>query len=547
MAAEELILQDFLVLLLAVLVFVPLFQRVHISTVLAYLVAGIVIGPFGFGLISNVSAAEHLGEFGVVFLLFAVGLELKFERFRLFGARVFALGVAQVVVTTMVLGAIASLFGLPMIVAVLIGAALALSSTAVVLQLLAERSPMSGALARLVLPILLVQDMMVGPLLVFASVAAQGHGGLGAALGLAALKSLLVIAVILAIERTILRPLLRMAASVDAPEVFTGVTLLLVIGAGWISEMAELSMALGAFVAGLMVADTEYRHQVAADIQPFRGLLLGLFFMSVGMSLDIALAWEQAAWIVLLVAGLMTIKAAVLAGLALAFRIRRERAVPLGAWLSQGSEFAFVILALSASLGILEREQAQILVLTVGASMAVTAAGSTLINVLWRNRAKAAPSVLGKLDREAGELVGHVVVAGFGQVGKAVARHLYAQHVPILVLDLHPRQVAASRTRRLPVFYGDATRLDILRAARLDQAAALVVALPEVEMVEQVTSISRRSFPQLRIFARVPDSDAVARVRKAGANAVAIEGLTTALELAERVILVYEQLETPAA
>ncbi len=545
MATEELILKDFLVLLLAVLLFVPLFQRFQISTVLAYLVAGIVIGPFGLGLISNVSAAEHLGEFGVVFLLFAVGLELKFERFRLFGARVFALGIAQIVATTVVLGTIAWLFGMPVIVATLIGACLALSSTAVVLQLLAERSPMSGGLGRLVLPILLVQDMAVGPLLVFASVAAKGYSALGAALGLAALKSLLVIALILLIERTILRRLLRFAASADAPEVFTGVTLLLVIGAGWISEMAELSMALGAFVAGLMVADTEYRHQVAADIQPFRGLLLGLFFMTVGMSLELALAWDQALWIAVLVAGLMVIKWAVLTALALAFGIRKERAFPLGALLSQGSEFAFVILALATNLRILEREQAQVLVFAVGASIAVTAAGSTLVNVLWRSRAQAAPSVLGKLDREAGELAGHVVVAGFGQVGKAVARHLYAQHVPILVLDLHPKQVAASRTRRLPVFYGDATRLDILRAARLDRAAALVVALPEVELVEQVTSLARRSFPHLRIFARVPDSEAVSRLRKAGANAVAIEGLTTALELAERVILVYEQLESP--
>lgn len=545
MATEELILKDFLVLLLAVLLFVPLFQRFQISTVLAYLVAGIVIGPFGLGLISNVSAAEHLGEFGVVFLLFAVGLELKFERFRLFGARVFALGIAQIVATTVVLGTIAWLFGMPVIVATLIGACLALSSTAVVLQLLAERSPMSGGLGRLVLPILLVQDMAVGPLLVFASVAAKGYSALGAALGLAALKSLLVIALILLIERTILRRLLRFAASADAPEVFTGVTLLLVIGAGWISEMAELSMALGAFVAGLMVADTEYRHQVAADIQPFRGLLLGLFFMTVGMSLELALAWDQALWIAVLVAGLMVIKWAVLTALALAFGIRKERAFPLGALLSQGSEFAFVILALATNLRILEREQAQVLVFAVGASIAVTAAGSTLVNVLWRSRAQAVPSVLGKLDREAGELAGHVVVAGFGQVGKAVARHLYAQHVPILVLDLHPKQVAASRTRRLPVFYGDATRLDILRAARLDRAAALVVALPEVELVEQVTSLARRSFPHLRIFARVPDSEAVSRLRKAGANAVAIEGLTTALELAERVILVYEQIESP--
>lgn len=546
MAAEDPYLKDVLVLLLAVLIFVPLFHRVRISTVLAYLVAGMVIGPFGLGLISNVSAAEHLGEFGVVFLLFAVGLELKFERFRLFGARVFFLGIAQVVVTTLALAAVATLFDLPLTVAVLIGAALALSSTAVVLQLLAERIPMSGALTRIVLPILLVQDVAVGPLLVFASVAAKGNAGLGAALGLAAVKSLIAIALILILERTLLRRLLRFAASAEAPEVFTGLTLLLVIGAGWMTEMAGLSMALGAFLAGLMVADTEFRHQVAADIQPFRGLLLGLFFITVGMELDLALASERAASIALVVAGLMGIKAVVLAGLALAFKIPAARALPLGAILSQGSEFAFVILALAAGLGLLDRDQAQLLVVVVGASMAVTAAGSTILTAVLRKRAEATPSVLGKLDTEAGELAGHVVVAGFGQVGKAVARHLYAQRVPIIVLDLHPKQVAASRTRRLPVFYGDASRLDILRAARLDRAAALVVALPDADAVEQVTMVARRAFPHLQIFARVPDSGAVARLRKAGANAVAIEGLTTALELAERVILVYQPVEASA-
>ncbi len=546
MAAEDPYLKDVLVLLLAVLIFVPLFHRVRISTVLAYLVAGMVIGPFGLGLISNVSAAEHLGEFGVVFLLFAVGLELKFERFRLFGARVFFLGIAQVVVTTLALAAVATLFDLPLTVAVLIGAALALSSTAVVLQLLAERIPMSGALTRIVLPILLVQDVAVGPLLVFASVAAKGNAGLGAALGLAAVKSLIAIALILILERTLLRRLLRFAASAEAPEVFTGLTLLLVIGAGWMTEMAGLSMALGAFLAGLMVADTEFRHQVAADIQPFRGLLLGLFFITVGMELDLALASERAASIALVVAGLMGIKAVVLAGLALAFKIPAARALPLGAILSQGSEFAFVILALAAGLGLLDRDQEQLLVVVVGASMAVTAAGSTILTAVLRKRAEATPSVLGKLDTEAGELAGHVVVAGFGQVGKAVARHLYAQRVPIIVLDLHPKQVAASRTRRLPVFYGDASRLDILRAARLDRAAALVVALPDADAVEQVTMVARRAFPHLQIFARVPDSGAVARLRKAGANAVAIEGLTTALELAERVILVYQPVEASA-
>lgn len=540
MAAEESFLQDFLILLLALLVFVPLFQRLRISTVLAYLAAGVAIGPYSLGLIRNIEAAESIGEFGVVFLLFSVGLELKFERFRLFGVRAFGLGAAQVFVTSAVLGAAAWALAMPLTVAVLVGGALALSSTAVVLQLLGERGPMTGPLGRMVLPILLVQDIAVGPLLVFVSVAATGAQEFGGALGLAALKSLAVLVVIFAVERTVLRPLLRIAAGTDASEVFIGATLLLVIGIGWMTELAGLSMALGAFLAGMMVADTEFRHQVAADIQPFRGLLLGLFFMAVGMSLDLPYAFEQAGIIILLVVGLMATKAVLLAALAWAFRVERRRALALGGLLSQGSEFAFVVITLAAGYGLLERGHAQSVTIAVGLSMAVTAAGMSIANRLSRKRMQISPSVLGKLETERGELAGHVVVAGFGQVGKAVARHLAGQRVPILVLDLHARRVAASRARGLPVFYGDAARLDVLRGAQLDRAAALVVALPDAELVEQVVAVARRAYPELRIFARVPDREWVRRIQKAGANAVALEGLTTALELAERVILVYQ-------
>lgn len=540
MTTDEAFLLDFLVILLAILVFVPLFQRLRISIILAYLVAGAAVGPYGFGLVDHVEAAESIGEFGVVFLLFSVGLELKFERFRLFGAKAFGLGAAQVAVTTLALAAVAWLFALPLTVAFLVGAALALSSTAVVLQLLGERGPMTGPMGRVALPILLVQDIAVGPLLVFVSVAATGGGQFGAALGIAFLKSVVVLALILAAERTVLRPLLRIAADSNAPEVFTGATLLLVIGVGWMTELAGLSMALGAFLAGMMVADTEYRHQVAADIQPFRGLLLGLFFITVGMSLDLTFAISEAPLIALLTAGLMAIKALILVGLALLFRLPRPRALSVGGLLSQGSEFAFVVLALAAGYALLDRDQAQVLTITVGLSMAVTAAGSSIGRRLARRRMQPTPSMLGKLDTEGGELSGHVVVAGFGQVGKAVARHLAGQQVPILVLDLNARRVAASRARSLPVFYGDAARVDVLRAAQLDRAAAMVVALPDAATAEQCIAVARGAFPHLRIFARVPDADWVKRIQKAGANAVALEGLTTALELAERVILFYQ-------
>jgi CPA2 family monovalent cation:H+ antiporter-2 len=536
-------LQDVLVLLAALLVFVPLFERLNIGSVLAYLIAGVMIGPGVSGLVGNIEGARGIGEFGVVFLLFAVGLELKYARLRLFGPRIFGLAVTQVLATTLAIALLAHAVGLGMTGAFLVGATLALSSTAVVLQLLGERTQMTGALGRVALAILLVQDASVGPLLVFVSVADIGGAGLVSALGIAMFNSAIVITLIILAERTVLRPLLRLAAGAASPEVFTGATLLLVLGIGWATEQAGLSMVLGAFLAGMMVADTEFRHQVAADIQPFRGLFLGLFFMNVGMTLDMRLAIDRATEVGALVVAIMGCKAAVLIALGLGFGYRRDRALALGLLLSQGSEFAFVLLGLAAANGLLDREAAQLLTVAVGISMAVTAAGNVVARRLIRSRTTHSRSILGKLEEEGDVLNRHVVVAGFGQVGKAVSRHLAGQHIPIVVLDMHPQQVTASRARGLPVFYGNATRLDLLRAAHLDRAEALVVAVPDAETAERITAVARQAFPALRIFARVPDPDWVRRVRKAGANAVAIDGLTTALELAERVVMVYEPLE----
>lgn len=538
--AESPYLQQILILLAALLVFVPLSQRLRIGTVLGYLAAGVVIGPAVLGLISDVEDARRLGEFGVVFLLFAVGLEIKFERLRLFGVRAFALAAAQLVVTTAVLTVAALSFGLTPPAAFLFGASLAMSSTAVVLQLLGEHTAMGRPLGRTALAVLLVQDLAVGPLLVFVSVATVGSAGLGYALLIAAFKALAVITILFLAERTVLRPLLRLAAEARAPEVFTGATLLLVLGVGWATQRAGLSMALGAFVAGMMVADTEYRHQVAADIQPFRGLFLGLFFVAVGMTLDVELTLARGGAVAALVIGLMAIKGSLLTGLALAFGMPFGRALALGGLLSEGSEFAFVLLVFAADLGVVGSAEAQLVTVAVGLSMALVAVGTAITRHVARARIKSPRSALGKLDQEGGRLDRHVIIAGFGQVGKAVARHLAGQRVPIVVLDLHPRQVAASRERGLPVFYGDAARLDVLRAAHLDRAEALVVAIPEVEIGEQIVALAHRVRPELPIFARVPDRDSVARLKKLGASAVAIDGLTTALELAERAILVHE-------
>jgi CPA2 family monovalent cation:H+ antiporter-2 len=536
---EQPYLHEVLILLVALLVFVPLFQRLRFGEMLGYLAAGVVIGPSVLGLVGSAEETKALAELGVVFLLFSVGLELSPERLRLFGRRTYGLAVAQMVVTTLVLAGCAHLAGLQPTSALAVGGALALSSTAIVLQLLKERGGMTGQLGRAAIAILLVQDFAVAPMLVFVNTAGEPGGKLLGALGISAVKFIIIVTLILLAERILLRPLLRLAADTGAPEVFTGATLLLVLGTGWATDQAGLSMALGAFLAGIMVADTEFRHQVHADIQPFRGLLLGLFFITVGLTLDVGYAGERAGTVALIVVGLIAIKAALVAGLAALFGVPRGRALWLGGFLSQGSEFAFVLLALAAHQGLIVAEHAQLLTVAVGVSMAVTPIGALIARRMLSSREREAPSLLGNLEQERSEISGHVVIAGFGQVGMAVARFLAGERIPVLILDLSTRRVTASRARGLPVFYGNATRIDVLRAAHLDRAHALVVAMPESATAEQVTTVARQSFRDLRIFTRVHDEDWVRKVQMAGADAVVLDGLTTALDLAERVMLFY--------
>jgi CPA2 family monovalent cation:H+ antiporter-2 len=436
-------LHDVLILLVALLAFVPIFQRLRIGVVLAYLAAGIVIGPSLLGLFAGGEETNTLAELGIVFLLFAVGLEVSNERLRLFGIRAFILAGLQVFVTTAVLAGCGVALGLSPAAALVVGGALTFSSSAVVFQILSERGQMTGQFARSVIAILLVQDLMVAPMIVVVAAIGRTPDALAIPLGMAAVKFGLVLVAVALCERTVLRPMLRFAAETGAPEVFTGLTLLLVLGIGWLTEEAGLSLALGAFLAGKMVADTEYRHQVAADIQPFRGLLLGLFFMTVGMTLDLRFAAENAAKVAALVAALMAVKTAILFALALASSTPRPRALALAALLSQGSEFAFVLLTLASQRNLLDADARQVLTIVVGLSMALTPLGAMLVSRFGPKAREV--SLLGDLDRERGEASNHVVIAGFGQVGMAVARYLAGEHVPVLILDLSPRRVRASR------------------------------------------------------------------------------------------------------
>jgi hypothetical protein len=299
-------------------------------------------------------------------------------------------------------------------------------------------------------------------------------------------------------------------------------------------------MALGAFVAGLMVADTEYRHQIAADIGSFRGLLMGFFFMTVGMTVDAGFAIGHVGTVVAIAGGLLLLKALLLFGLATALGFSRKLAVELAGLLPQGSEFGFVLLALAAGSDLLTDATVQAVTIAIAVSMAVTAVIATLgRGFLDRIEGQAAAS-LQELSAETEDARDHVVVIGFGQVGMALTRHLVGLRIPVLAIDYDPRRVRASRERHLPVYFGNAMRADVLRATHVGRARLVVVALPSIQTAERVVSLLRALFPQLRVLARVPGEDSVARLRAAGADAVVVDGLPTALDLSQRAVLLYE-------
>jgi CPA2 family monovalent cation:H+ antiporter-2 len=538
---------ELLVVLLVFIVFAAASERLRLGTVLGFLIGGAVVGPSGLGVVHELEAARELADLGVVFLLFNLGLELKIERLRLIGARVYVLALTQLVVTAGAIASIAHALGVGLEGALVIGGALSLSSTAVVLRVLRDLGRTLTQLGRIAIAILLVQDIAVGPLLMLTKALAATGGSLLQALLLALGKGALVLLPVVLLARFALRPVLAFLAALDADEIFTAMTLLLVLGASFATEQAGLSMALGAFLAGLMVADTEYRHQIAADIGPFRGLLLGFFFMTVGMTVDLSLAIAHLGTVVGIATGLLLLKALLLLGLAAGLGFGRRLAAELAGLLAQGSEFGFVLLALAAGSGLLADGAVQLLTIAIALSMAVTAVVATLGRDLLNRLEGQAAASLQELAAETGAARNHIVVVGFGQVGMALTRHLVGLRIPVLALDYDPRRVRASRERHLPVYFGNAVRVDVLRAAHVGQSRLVVVALPNLVVCERVVGLLRSLFPRLRLLARAPDDDSAARLRKAGADAVVVDGLTTALDLAQRAVLLYEPEEDPSS
>ncbi|MCF6273706.1 MAG: monovalent cation:proton antiporter-2 (CPA2) family protein [Rhodobacteraceae bacterium] len=522
---------DTLIFLLSAIIVVPLFQRFRSSPILGYLAAGILIGPNALGLVEDSDTVHTLAEFGVVFLLFMIGLELSFSRLRTLGKKVFGLGSLQVGVTGLLIGGVVWQLGLGLEAAAIIGPGLALSSTAFVLQLLTERGERATPYGLSTFSILLLQDFAVVPLLIFVTLLGSEGSSFVEAFGMAVLKGGAALLLVILFGRYLLKPLYRMIAAMRSTELFVSTTLLMILGTGWLMTLAGLSMELGALLAGLLLSETEYRHQIEADIKPFRGILLGLFFMTIGMAIDLGFIFEQFSTIALIVLALMAGKIIVTTLLCLLVRLPADTAIRTGFALSQGGEFGFVLFGAALALGLLPEDVAQILMAVITLSMIATPLMFFLGKKLacWLQNRKQDPRQ--PIDPELAETDRPVLIAGFGRVGQTVARVLSEAGISYVALDLDQNRVAACRAKGMPVFYGDANQIEVLKAAGADQASTAVITLDIPEAASHVVRALRKNGSELPIYVRARDRRHMAILEQAGASVVVSEAAEFSLQL----------------
>ncbi len=525
------LLLEAVIYLIAALIAVPISRKLGFGSVLGYLAAGIIIGPFGLGFIKDAEHILHFAELGVVFLLFVIGLELQPSRLWVLRRMVFGLGSAQVIISAGAIAAVGLLFGLDLTEAVLVGFVLALSSTAFVLQLLAEKKELTTRHGRSAFAILLFQDLAVIPLIaiipMFGAAASQGFALRNFAIAVAIIGGMIVGG------HYLLRPVLRVAARTQIPEIFTATALLVVIGAALLMQAAGMSMVLGAFIAGMLLADSEYRHELEADIAPFKGLLLGLFFIAVGMSVNLGLLIQHPGTIMLIVICLMVVKAAVLLPLARLFGIcDTKSAASVAAVLSQGGEFAFVLFAIIARQQILQTDVIDQLILAVAVSMLLTPVVYMLTQYFVSRLQKEAEPEYDQMEDQQHA----VIIAGFGRFGQIVGRILAVVGRQFTALEIDASQVDVVRKYGNVVHYGDASKLDLLRAAGAQHARLFVLAIDDIEASVRTARTVIRHFPNLVIVARARNRRHAYHLMDLGIKHIFRETLLSSLAMSEQVL-----------
>ncbi|MCH1916763.1 monovalent cation:proton antiporter-2 (CPA2) family protein [Leptospira noguchii] len=520
---------NLIVFLSAAVISVPLFKRIGLGSVVGYLVGGTIIGPWGIGLISNVDSILHLSEFGVVLLLFLIGLELKPQRLWILRRPVFGLGGLQVVLTSLTFFTLLSFLGLEKRQAIVISISISLSSTAFALQVLGEKNELNTTHGRSAFAILLFQDLAVIPIMATLSFLTESTSDPGSH---GSIKEILfavgtIITVILA-GRFLARPLFRLVASSGNYEIFTALSLLIVIGVSILMKQVGLSMALGSFLGGVILADSEYRHELESNLEPFKGLFLGLFFLAVGMSINLGEVLKDPILVIVLAFILIFVKAIILYSIGLITKHSKEVSLNLSTIISQGGEFAFVILGVGVSLSILPKERADLVIAVVTFSMGLT----PILGILKDKSAKWIFKENQNLKEDTIEEQNRVIVAGFGRFGQIIARMLFVHKIGFTALEHNPDQVNLARKFGYKIYYGDASKLSLLRSAGAEHANLFILAIQDIDISLKVAELIKKNFPNLTIIARARNREHVFKLMELGIQIIRRDTFASALELA---------------
>lgn len=527
-------LHDILILLFASVAIVIIFKQFGLSPALGYLVAGAAIGPFGFGVLTSIETTSSIAELGVVFLLFAIGLELTFGKLMAMRKYVLGFGSLQILVTSAVISLICyKLVNLSLATSIVIGSALALSSTAIVMQVIAEGGEDATRVGRLSFSVLLMQDLAVIPVLVLLPLLSQEDAKILPALGGALFDAAIAMIIIFATGRSLLRPIYRLIANSKNEVLFLSFTLIVVLGSAYLSDFMGLSFALGAFIAGLMVAETEFKYRVEEEILSLKSLLMGLFFMTIGMSFDFDLLLRSFPYIVAAAVALILIKSSIIILLCRLFRFPMAPAIHTGLLLSQGGEFGFVVFVMAVQQRFMESDLSQFLMTVVTFTMALT---PLLANIGRRIKAQLyTKNVLrdNKIKREVDDLSKHVIIIGFTKVGRIVSYILRKRGLSYVVLDSNHRVVHIEKNNGYNIYYGDAMNADILRYIGIERAESVIIAMEDEVACIKITRFIHENFPRTTVVTKSETLNNAERFKKVGASLVVSKNLETGLQLSK--------------
>jgi len=529
---DILYLKDILILLIASFFVIITFQQLKLSPALGYLVSGTAIGPFGFGIIESIETTKSVAELGIVFLLFAIGLELTFSKLATIKKYVLGFGSLQIIITSAVIAFICKfIFNLSSEASLIIGTALAMSSTAIVMQVISEHGEQSTRVGRLSFSVLLMQDLVVIPILVLMPLLANNNLKIGNALGESIINAIIALVIIFAIGRLLLKPLYRLIGEAKNNALFLSLTLVVILGSAFLTNKMGLSFALGAFIAGLMVAETEYKYRVEEEILSLKSLLMGLFFMNIGMSFDFEVMLKSLPYIIIASIGLIVIKSLIIIILCKIFRFPFVPAVHTGLLLSQGGEFAFVVFLIAVKQKFIDVDLSQFLMTIITFTMAITPLLASFGRMVKSHLYTQEILRDNKIKMEIGDISKHIVIIGFSRVGRIVSYILKKRGVNYLVLDNNHRIVRLERSNGYNIYYGDALNIDILNYIGLGKCESVVIAIEDEFACLKITRFIHQNFPNVAVITKSESISSADKLKEVGASFVVSKNVETGLQL----------------